>query len=189
MQEILYEAEMNDTTLTFSHAFSSDRVYECALDMRNEVSSYDETWKFTVQYALENLYFALWDGGFTATAILSPPDFRETLHFILLRDKDQPLPTNVSWTFDSGTDAVMSSQYISLDDRDLSFSSSQYEHVYSWRLTYDVGGDGQVNLSLSNQISSLAFTRLYTIYEILHNPVIVSISHQVRRREIGRAHV
>ena len=149
--------------------------------MINKVSSYNETWTFTVQYALENLYFGLWHGGFVNYEILHPPDFRKDVHFVLLSDKNQPLATNVSWDVDFGNGVVLSStEYISIGDRDPSFSSSQFDHVYSWFVSFDAFDDCTATLELANLISSMNFTQTYPVYEEVYGVKLAYIVHQVR---------
>ena len=172
--------EIKHIELTYDHVFSTDEVYICTLSVINAVSSYNEVWTFTVQYALENLYFGLWDGGFIDYDILHPPDFRKDVHFVLLSDKNQPRATNVSWDVDFGNGVVLSStEYISMDDRDPSLSSSQFDHVYSWFVSFDAFDDCIATLELANLISSMNFAQTYRVYEEVYGVELADVVHWV----------
>ena len=158
-----------------------DGIYECTLIAQNSISSYDKTWTFTVQYPLQTLHFGLWDGGFVDYEILHPPNFRKDVHFVLLSDKNQPLATNVSWFVDFGNGVALSStEYISMDDRDPSFSSSQFDHVYSWFVSFNAFDDCTATLELMNWISFESIPQTYRVYEEVYGVELADIVHQVR---------
>lgn len=176
---------MFDEEVVFSHAFFTDGVFDCELTIENDIDYYQESWTFTVQYAIENVRFGLWDDGFITYDVLRPSSdpsshFIKNFHFILLRDTDQPLPTNVSWTISfNAFDQHNSTDYISLSDRVPSLSNDTYEHVISWNFVHGSPGDLQAVVRLENLISTEILTYQFTVYDEVYELNIDSILHPV----------
>ena len=86
----------------------------------------------------------------------------------------------MSWFVDFGNGVALSStEYISMDDRDPSFSSSQFDHVYSWFVSFDAFDDCTATLELVNLISLMNFTHTYRVYEEVYGVELADIVHQV----------
>ena len=67
-----------------------------------------------------------------------------------------------------------------MDDRDPSFSSSQFDHVYSWFVSFNAFDDCTATLELMNWISFESIPQTYRVYEEVYGVELADIVHQVR---------
>lgn len=174
------------TYLTFNNTFTTDGIFECLLVIKSDIDLYTETWTFTVQYALENLYFGLWENSsFSNFSVLEAPLYSKNMTFSLLSDVGQPLATNVSWTLDFGNSEIYESdRFIQPSDQLTGVGAPTYSHVMSQYLVFTEAGDFTATLSLKNLISNMTLTFNYRIYNQISGLEITDILHQVNSMSI-----
>lgn len=170
------------SSITFSYNFPTYGVFDCTINIVNAIDSYTDTWTFTVQYAIEDVQFGLWNvEDLTTFTVLTPPDFSKTLTFVLLKSTARHLPTNVSYTIDFGLggEVVKSSKYIADDDSTRYITLKSYDHVISFLTPVAKAGDYEATLHLYNLISEKTLSYAYRIYDQVHDLEITNITHQV----------
>lgn len=176
-----FEEESLNLVHTFNHSFTTDGIYECIVTGDNGISSFEESFTFTVQYALEKLHLVLWEPEFINYGVLRPSSFSKDMYFILQAEKSQPLATNASWEIDFGNGVTnANTAFISVSDKDEQYDTAERDHVYTWMFTFTEPGDWEFTVQLSNEISNLTLNFTYRVYEEIVDLVLEDIQFLVQ---------